>query len=113
MEKEKKEKERMEKERIEKERKRERERIEKEKERESVENIKITEEQLNIGEIYKNKREEEEERKRLEFNAQLLPKIRKDERRAEKLYKAIYGKQNMKKLEEKIEKIKEKKDSKP
>ena len=35
-----------------------------------------------------------------------MPKIRKDERRAEKLHKVIYGKQNIKKINEKEEKIK-------
>ena len=36
-----------------------------------------------------------------------MPKIRKDERKAEKLYKTLYGYQNQIKIEEKIEKFKD------
>ena len=100
------ENERLAKEKIEKEKEKEKERIEK-MEREGIQNGTIIKEKLKVNEEIKDKSEEEEEKRRLEFNAKLLPKIRKDQRRAEKMYKVVYGAQNIKKIEEKIEQLRE------
>ena len=131
LEKEKKEKERIEQERIEKEQreKREKERIEQEKfekkrlEQERIEKERLEKERLEKERIEKEKKEKErqerikqrvrfiqddENRKTSsEYKSKLLPKIRKDERKAEKLYKTLYGYQNQIKIEEKIEKFKD------
>ena len=83
--------------------------MEKEKNKKKEEKTIIKEKlKVKINNEIINKNEEDEEKKRLEFNSKLLPKIRKDERRAEKLYKVIHGVQYKKKVEEKIEKFKEK-----
>jgi hypothetical protein len=42
-----------------------------------------------------------------EYKTKLLPKLRKDEKRAEKIYKTIFSYKNQFNLEEKIEKMKE------
>ena len=42
-----------------------------------------------------------------EYKSKLLPQIRKEERKIEKIYKTMYNYQNQVKVEEKIEKIKE------
>ena len=111
MENERKEKEKIERERIEK-KKIEKERLEKEtKEKERLEREKNEkenkkEEKLKY-ELKRNPTAEEEEKKRLEFNAKLLPKIRKDQRRAEKLHTVIYSAQNQRKIEEKLEKLRQ------
>ena len=114
MEKERKEKERKEKEKIEREiiekKMIEKERLEKEKkEKERLEREKNEKENKKqdklIYELKRNSHAEEEEKKRLEFNSKLLPKIRKDERRAERLSKVIYGEKNQRKIEDKLEKL--------
>ena len=88
------EKERLEKERIEKEKK-EKERLEKER----MERIKKR--------IRYNMEEEENTKTSAEYKSKLLPKILKEEKKAEKMYKTIYNFQNQIKVEEKIDKIKE------
>ena len=50
---------------------------------------------------------EENSKSSAEYKNKLLPKIRKDERKVEKLYKSIYSYQNQLKVEEKYEKLKE------
>ena len=89
-----------------KEKENENERIEK-LEKEGIQNGTIIKEKLKNDEVKKSKSEEEEERRKLEFNAKLLPKIRKEQRRADKLHKVMYSEQNIKKIEEKIEKMRE------
>ena len=90
------EKERLEQERIEK-AKKDKERLEKEKEE------RIKKRMIN-NYYYLN---EENSKSSAEYKNKLLPKIRKDERKVEKLYKSIYSYQNQLKVEEKYEKLKE------
>ena len=130
IEQEKREKQRLEQERIEQE-KREKQRIEQEKfEQRRLEEERLERERLEQERIEKEKKEKERlEKERMErikkrirynmieeeennktsaeYKTKLLPKIRKDERKAEKLYKTIYSFQNQVKVEEKIDKIKE------
>ena len=90
------EQERREQERIEKEKK-EKERLEKEKQ-EKIKRKMIT------NYFYLD---QENSKTNTEYKNKLLPKIRKDERKVEKLYKSIYSYKNQLKVEEKYEKLKE------
>ena len=125
------EKQRLEQERIKKE-KLEKERIERERlEQQRLEQERIEKERLEQERIEKEKKEKERlEKERLErikkrvryiqeddsdsstkyskeYKTKLLPKLRKDEKRAEKIYKTIFSYKNQFNLEEKIEKMKE------
>ena len=51
--------------------------------------------------------DEEDSKTSIEYKNKLIPKIRKDKRKVEKLYKSLYSYQNQLKVEEKYEKLKE------
>ena len=90
------ENERLEQERFEREKK-EKERLEKEKQEKIKKRMKTSYFYL----------DEENSKTSTEYKNKLLPKIRKDERKVEKLYKSLYSYQNQLKVEEKYEKLKE------
>ena len=90
------ENERLEQERLEREKK-EKERLEKEKQEKIKKRMKTSYFYL----------DEEDSKTSTEYKNKLLPKIRKDERKVEKLYKSLYSYQNQLKVEEKYEKLKE------
>ena len=90
------ENERLEQERLEREKK-EKERLEKEKQEKIKKRMKTSYFYL----------DEENSKTSTEYKNKLLPKIRKDERKVEKLYKSLYSYQNQLKVEEKYEKLKE------
>ena len=126
------EQERLENERKERQRRLEQERIERERleeqrlEQERIENERLEQERLEREKKEKERLEKEKQekiKKRMktsyfyldeensktstEYKNKLLPKIRKDERKVEKLYKSLYSYQNQLKVEEKYEKLKE------
>ena len=124
------EQERLEQERIEKQKRLEQERLEQERfEKQKLEQERLEKERYEQAKLEKEKKEkerlekerEEKIKQRLKYNLQaaeenktsaeyktkLLPKIRKEERKAEKMYKTLYNYQNEIRVEEKIDKIKE------